>query len=494
MSPSTISEHAVPISQIFHFDPDNTAERPLGPPNTPASVAISPVVLPGESDDEINTFTPLDEYDDDLYKSLPQLTLCPELAKELPILCSNSDNVKAKAITIAISGPASGGKTTLAILLSEIFAFNSHAPAANDHVDQPKSQMLILHQDNYFLAKHHCPFVTFDSATTDTAFLEATLANDLVGQYIISWAGIRADYHPHIIPKATSPFVESEDPISDPGNSRIIASERELIDTRTPVWRITGPDTDCVAAIDFEELLKHVTHVKYTGMMPRQHYSFKIDEEETLNVDVHANVKDSQAEFLVKKYETLVQEMQGRVSKWAREQAIANAKAGFGGLNVRGVIEDSGNKGFDKRFCFVEGFLLYSDPIVYLGPKDITPANEAAKLQLVDAFDIKLFLPTAKEVAKRRRFERKVYIDQPEGTRVPGQMWKSEGYFEKVVWDNYVKEHAWILGDLDAEGIDIRPGTDFNVEGTVRWAVGVVLDELAKLEKAARDGMLQETE
>ena len=226
--------------------------------------------------------------------------------------------------------------------------------------------------------------------------------------------------------------------------------------------------------------------------MPRRQFRFLIedeDEEESLNVDIHSNPKDSRSEGLVMENSDLVREMWDVVDTWIEAQAGANAEVGFEGLNVRG-------EGFTKGFCFVEGFLLFSDPVVdvEVQRKDIKPAQEEAKNTLMDVFDVRLFLPTAKEVAKRRRFQRATYVDQPEGTRIPGQMWKTEGYFDKVVWENYRKEHAWILGDLDAEGIDIRPGTDFNIEGTVRWAVDVVLDELAKLEKAARESMLQGTE
>lgn len=71
---------------------------------------------------------------------------------------------------------------------------------------------------------------------------------------------------------------------------------------------------------------------------------------------------------------------------------------------------------------------------------------------LMELFDVNLFLPTSKDIAKRRRFSRKPYIDHPSGYRV-GQYWKTEGYFENVAWPNYQRLHRWLLlDDTTTEG------------------------------------------
>lgn len=69
----------------------------------------------------------------------------------------------------------------------------------------------------------------------------------------------------------------------------------------------------------------------------------------------------------------------------------------------------------DFDLVFVEGFLLALD---------------------VDSlFEVGfgLFLPTARDVSKKRRFARWEYVDHPQGGRMKGQSWKTEAYFDQVV-------------------------------------------------------------
>ncbi|KAF7893400.1 uncharacterized protein EAF02_000938 [Botrytis sinoallii] len=104
-----------------------------------------------------------------------------------------------------------------------------------------------------------------------------------------------------------------------------------------------------------------------------------------------------------------------------------------------------------------------------------------AKAALMQEFDIKLFLPTSKEVAKERRLSRFPYIDFPAGGRCPGQMWKSEGYFEEVVWKGYEDSFGWLLREAGKENVDgvfVRTTVDDTVENTVYWAVDVILQFL----------------
>ncbi len=71
------------------------------------------------------------------------------------------------------------------------------------------------------------------------------------------------------------------------------------------------------------------------------------------------------------------------------------------------------------------------------------------------------------------------------GMREPGQMWKTEGYWEQVAWRNYVKGHEWLVGGETGELGGVKDGVyvralDLGVEDTVRWAVGAVLEEMRK--------------
>jgi len=106
-----------------------------------------------------------------------------------------------------------------------------------------------------------------------------------------------------------------------------------------------------------------------------------------------------------------------------------------------------------------------------------------------DLFDIKLFLSTKRQVAKSRRFSRSVYQDAPKGGRHPGQMWKTEGYFEGVAWVNYRNEHGFLFQEGDVEkgalldapgGIFVRSEIDAGIVGTVKWATDVILEELGR--------------
>ncbi|KAM0201768.1 hypothetical protein ACHAPA_003864 [Fusarium lateritium] len=123
------------------------------------------------------------------------------------------------------------------------------------------------------------------------------------------------------------------------------------------------------------------------------------------------------------------------------------------------------------RLCLFDGFLLYS------------PSMAAIKPNL----DIKLFLRTTYEKAKKRREARDGYVT------LEGFWADPPGYVDKIVWPNYVEEHAWMFegGDvegkfktdvLDNEGIKIQSdvSADGDIEKTFEWTVDTVLQELEK--------------
>lgn len=70
-----------------------------------------------------------------------------------------------------------------------------------------------------------------------------------------------------------------------------------------------------------------------------------------------------------------------------------------------------------------------------------------------------------------------------------GEFWKTEGYFERIVWRNYVEQHGQfteggnVEGVVDSErckqlGIVVQEGMDIEVQETSRWAVGALLEAL----------------
>jgi hypothetical protein len=119
----------------------------------------------------------------------------------------------------------------------------------------------------------------------------------------------------------------------------------------------------------------------------------------------------------------------------------------------------------------------------------IQAINSICKRGMMEHFSCKLWLTTSENAARERRFTRPAYIDIKDGgLREPGQMWKTEGYFEQVAWKRHLEKHEWLVGENEGdgelgrykEGIHVR-AEDLGVEGTVRWAVGAILEEMGKL-------------
>jgi cytidylate kinase len=484
--------------------------EPLGPPNSPVTAATSPVSMAAVSGGVAVPALQLDAVNvpDRLANSLSALSL--------KNLHSEDGDKTDKVITIAISGCPSSGKTTLALLLAQIFA-----------VDNTKKHVLI-HQDGLFLPKACCPFVKFESLPADTPFCQATLKNDTVGLYSISWAGVRANNQYTVYPTtspsrpATPPSTSASRPSTPtPTLSSLRTnstypglSDGTGVEARVPIFRITGPDTDCVAAINFTAMHKAITHAKNTGtQLPLE---VKDDGFGTYSVQ-HITAQDNVV--ISMKYEALITEMQEKVNVWL--------KAGH----------------CVPKLCVVDGFLLFSDPsqvttsisnadldndpdqptsmstsnldidetlsesrapmsglgldiddttidntTIDRAEKTHTEKSLAAFQMFNSELDIRMFLPTSKDTSRARRFVRRECIDYPAREQHPGQMWKTEGYFEKVAWGNHVKYHKWLL-DTDASAaasantsVLVRREMDASVEDTVRWAVEAVLAKLGEME------------
>ncbi|KAH7015533.1 P-loop containing nucleoside triphosphate hydrolase protein [Ilyonectria destructans] len=121
------------------------------------------------------------------------------------------------------------------------------------------------------------------------------------------------------------------------------------------------------------------------------------------------------------------------------------------------------------RLCLFDGFLLYSPAVAAIQP----------------SLDIKLFLRASYTKAKARREARDGYAT------IEGFWADPPGYVDKIVWPNYVKEHAWMFegGDvegkfnedvLDKEGIKVQKEADIDgdISKTLEWTVDTILEEL----------------
>lgn len=124
------------------------------------------------------------------------------------------------------------------------------------------------------------------------------------------------------------------------------------------------------------------------------------------------------------------------------------------------------------RLCLLDGFLLYSP--------SMSPIHTL--------LDIRLFLRTTYAKAKARREARDGYVT------IEGFWADPPGYVDKIVWPNYVEEHAFMFegGDvegsyrfdvLEREGIQVQKdaGIDGDMGKTLEWAVDIILEELRKL-------------
>ena len=84
----------------------------------------------------------------------------------------------------------------------------------------------------------------------------------------------------------------------------------------------------------------------------------------------------------------------------------------------------------DGRIVLVEGFLLFGTSVME---------------ELGSLFDLRVLLRATKAVAKKRRESRNGYVT------LEGFWQDPEGYFDDVVWPNFIKEHAlfFVGGDVE---------------------------------------------
>jgi nicotinamide/nicotinate riboside kinase len=204
-----------------------------------------------------------------------------------------------------------------------------------------------------------------------------------------------------------------------------------LTDTEIPI-RNGIQDWDCLASINLPQLRQALQHIKQHGTSP----SWLESKEDQNSVGEHG-VSQS-----------VLEDLRGKVRGWF-----------------------DGNEKWDgKRMCVVDGFLLFSDEM-----------EDIRKL-----FDVRLFLRTSYETAKRRREARSGYVT------LEGFWEDPPGYVDRVVWPNYVQDHKFLFEGGDVEGeldesvcrrIDIHGmprEAEESMEKCLKWAVevlrGAILD------------------
>ncbi|KAL2065221.1 hypothetical protein VTL71DRAFT_2890 [Oculimacula yallundae] len=484
----------------------SAADFPHGPPNSPSSVVPDDLI-----DLSTLTFEPLDSFEDAPSSIVrPATPLVPSLfGRKSKTIAPSSQ----KAFIIAISGCSSAGKSRLAKLLSEVF-----------------NQATIIAQDDFFQPKYLQPLVTFSSCASDARFVKESIKNDELGMYAIASDGTRPSVLPDGLPNCEEGSHHTRRTSSIDSKSSGSDISRVVEGGKNPLYTITGPLPDCEQATDYTGLVEVLHDLKDTGEVIEYDKRFPCDED-------------------MSEFAGLIEEMKGTVHDWAKQQSILNAEARFGGCLVQGPIENDGmgsggtetetgtqnGKGsLCPRVVIVEGFLVlapatepasvktsfnisnnkgmievYTMRLEALSAEltakgdidtaleterdaieeEIWTINLAAKMHMEGLFDVKLFLDTSKEEAKRRRIERPIYTDAPKGGRLPGQMWKSEGYFEEAVWKGYVESYGWLLekgGEGEKDGVVVMPVQNAGAEECLERAVEVILAEMGKIEADAR--------
>lgn len=157
-------------------------------------------------------------------------------------------------------------------------------------------------------------------------------------------------------------------------------------DTEIPVNGDGLQDWDCLESINLPLLHTTLAHVKQKGALPPD-FESKEDKNDVGKVDVD----------------------QDKLGAYKREIQQAGAK--------------------ETTVAIIDGFLLYADSMA----------------DVRSLFDLRLFLRTSHETAKKRREARSGYVT------LEGFWEDPPGYVDKVVWPNYVKDHAFLFENGNVE-------------------------------------------
>ncbi len=134
-----------------------------------------------------------------------------------------------------------------------------------------------------------------------------------------------------------------------------------------------------------------------------------------------------------------------------------------------------------RRVVIVDGFLLF---------------GRSVRQMSSSIFDIRILLRTRYEDAKRRRESRNGYVT------LEGFWQDPPGYFDKIVWPNFVEEHGWMFHDGDVEGDIERTVADIygntiigpleskgGLDGLVVWVVQELRREIEDIARTeCREG------
>jgi len=164
-----------------------------------------------------------------------------------------------------------------------------------------------------------------------------------------------------------------------------------LTDTEIPV-KNGIQDWDCLESLNLVELKRALEHIKEHGESPE----WLVSKEDQNSVGDHG-VPEAE-----------IKRLRDEIKSWW----------------------EVGTDWEDKRICIVDGFLLFSQDME----------------EIRSLFDVRLFLRTSYETAKRRRAARSGYVT------LEGFWQDPPGYVDEIVWPNYVHAHQFLFDGGNVEG------------------------------------------
>ena len=134
--------------------------------------------------------------------------------------------------------------------------------------------------------------------------------------------------------------------------------------------------------------------------------------------------------------------------------------------NLRSEVELS-RIDTSMKLVVLDGFLLFHDP------------------EIRRRLDLMLFFRLSHDVTKQRRFSRQGYGSEAKAD----EFWKTEDYFEKMVWRCYSEQHAFMFRDGEVEGkvdnetcqkagIKVSPAMNLPVAESLLWAKDQIISGL----------------
>jgi hypothetical protein len=436
------------------------------------------------------------------------------------------------------------------LICNHIENYNADNTFLANNTTKNKSGVLIINQDSYFHHKSLCPFSSWKASPDDKDFIVATMLDDKIGQYCLSTD--EACLSPPVKKFYTAPdkVVNGEKNIVGAAQEYFVTGPDvdcdEAINFVGMMNALSYAESNGTLPLNATRLERHSRKIDDLELANSEAIDTLGVEIE--NLELYTSCMASMEKDAAR-YNSLINDMRRWIFEFVQEQSDLNMAAGFRGTMIQSPVKDDGKTSdgdeskasFRQTFCFVEGFLLLVDPehpqipcIERNSPEIQRLANKEApeivdrlqsiakeleneedgkdvqleeerencenhlwninwltKATMQQAFDVKLFLPTSKDVAEERRLSRVEYIDSPKGRRVPGQMWKTFGYFRDICWSNHVDNYSWLLdhstdkNDAIHKGVYIRK-VDANIRDTVTWAVMVLMEKIAAIEQAGR--------